>query len=148
MKIYIGSDHAAFEAKEQLRIHLSERYQTIDCGANSTDSCHYPEYAKRVATQVQADTENSVGILLCGSGIGVSMVANRFKDVRAALCRTKEDAQLSRQHNNSNVICFGARVNTIDEIIDMVEAWLDTSFEGGRHEERVSMFNGLGQSEN
>ncbi|MCB9061987.1 MAG: ribose 5-phosphate isomerase B [Halobacteriovoraceae bacterium] len=146
MKIYIGCDHAAFEAKEQLKIYLSENIQVVDLGTNSTKSCHYPEFAKKVATSV-ANSENDLGILLCGSGIGVSMVANRFKNVRAALCRTKEDAALSRQHNDANILCLGARTNTVDELIAITDSWLTSKFEGGRHQMRIEMFNGLGESE-
>ena len=147
MKIYIGCDHAAFEAKEQLKIHLAEHIQVVDVGTNSTESCHYPEYATKVANEVATSSED-LGILICGSGIGVSMVANRYKNVRAALCRSVEDAKLSRQHNNANVLCLGARSNTIDELVEITDRWLEAQFEGGRHQIRIDMFNGLGEGEN
>ncbi len=142
MNIYIGSDHAAFDEKAALIKHLS-KLTTKDLGTDSKESCNYPDFAKAVSKAVQADKEG-LGILLCGSGIGVSMVANRYKNVRAARCLSVEDAKLSRQHNNSNVLCLAARMNSFEEIKLIVETWLDTKFEGGRHLTRVDLFNELG----
>lgn len=142
-KIVIGSDHAAFKAKEFLKGHLKDRFEIIDVGTDSEDSCHYPVFAKKACEEV---IKNGVrGILLCGSGIGVSMVANRFSGIRAALCRAVIDAQLSRQHNNANVLCLGARLTKEDDMLGIVDVFLGTSFEGGRHVDRVAMFENLGE---
>jgi ribose 5-phosphate isomerase B len=142
-KIFIACDHAAFEAKEVLRQHLLKAHEVIDLGTHSAERCDYPDYAVAVARKVQAG--EGIGILLCGSGIGVSLVANRFAGVRAALCRTPYEAELSRQHNNANILCLGARINNSDEIKAIAEAWLIASFEGGRHAERIAMFDSLGE---
>lgn len=145
MKLFIATDHGALEQKNQLVSFLIEElgYQVEDLGTHSNESCHYPEYAISLAEKVIK--ENGRGILLCGSGIGVSVVANKFKGITAALCRSVSDAKLSRQHNNSNVICFGGRASSIENIKEMTQAWLDTDFEGGRHEIRTDMFKNLGE---
>lgn len=144
MKIFIGSDHAGFNLKsaifEKLKV---EGHEVLDLGTDSTDSCHYPEFAITVAKEVSRG--NGVGILVCGSGIGVSMVANRFQNIRAALCRTTTEAELSRQHNNSNIICLGERLTQEAFAFDIVDTWLNTEFEGGRHQGRVDLFNSLGE---
>ena len=144
-EIFLASDHAAYHEKEALKsfISLLGTYEVKDLGPLSDERCNYSDYAIKVARSVQ--DKKALGILLCGSGIGVSMVANRFKDVRAALCRSEEDAKLSRQHNDANIICFGARVSSIDQIKSMLEVWLNTEFEAGRHSERIEIFNLLGQ---
>lgn len=142
--LFVGSDHAAFEEKQLLVTWLTELgYRVVDCGTKSAESVDYPTYAQAVAKEVAH--ERGEGILLCGSGIGVSMVANRFQNVRAALCRTPHDAVLSRQHNNSNILCLGARVHDFSELQEITRAWLEASFEGGRHERRVALFNSLGE---
>jgi ribose 5-phosphate isomerase B len=149
MKIYIASDHGAYEAKSGLVEFLKQEYSedsVIDLGTDSTESCNYPEYAIALARSVVSN--NAIGVLLCGSGIGVSVVANKFKGITAALCRSEEDAKLSRQHNNANVICFGGRVTPIDEMKKMLKIWLSTEFEGGRHETRTKMFENLGSDIN
>ena len=143
MKVFIGCDHAAFEEKEAVKKYLSEKYEVIDCGTNSGDRCDYPDFAMAVAKEVQAG--NGQGILLCGSGIGVSMTANRFAGVRAALCRTEQDATLSKEHNNSNTICVGARISSLDEIKKILDAWFSATFEEGRHAGRIEKFNMLGE---
>ncbi|MGB0453328.1 MAG: ribose 5-phosphate isomerase B [Bacteriovoracaceae bacterium] len=149
MKVYIGSDHAGFKLKSLLLQKFEEGvfgdYTVENLGTNSDESCHYPEFAKVVAEKVQGD-KDSLGILVCGSGIGVSMVANRFKSVRAALCRSSKDAEMSRLHNNSNVICLGERFHEdFNEAVEIVKTWLSTSFEGGRHQGRVDLFDSLGE---
>lgn len=144
MKIFLGCDHAAFTEKEELKNFLeSSEIAVEDCGTYSSERCNYPDFARAVSERVARD--EGLGILICGSGIGVSMVANRFQNVRAALCRTKQDAELSRQHNNANVICLGARVTSLDDIKDITMTWLNTDFEGGRHSERIELFNLLGE---
>ncbi len=146
MKIAIGSDHAAFDMKEMVKHFLqSQKIEVQDCGTYSSERADYPDYAIKVSKAV-VSKEAELGILLCGSGIGVSIVANRFKGVRAALCRTECDAEMSKKHNDANVLCIGARVNTEDEIKKIVSAWLANSFEGGRHADRLKIFEDLGEN--
>jgi len=143
-KIVIASDHAAFESKDVLYKYLLSRgYDVLNLGTDSKDSCHYPTYAISLAREVQ---KGATGILLCGSGIGVSMVANKFRHVRAALCRSLDDAKMSRLHNDANVICLGGRVTDVDQMMKMVELFLATPFEGGRHSSRLDLFNNLGEA--
>lgn len=142
-KIAIGSDHAAYEMKETVkRLLLSEHFDVIDVGTHSPERADYPDYAKKVSHEVVS--QNIQGILLCGSGIGVSMVANRFKGIRAALCRSPQDAEMARRHNDANVLCIGARFNTEEEIKNIISAWFENTFEGGRHADRIKKFNDLG----
>ena len=149
MKLFIGSDHAAFEEKETLKVYLKELFkdesvEIIDKGTFSSERCDYPDFAAAVAKAVSK--ENEKGILVCGSGIGVSMTANRYQGARAALCRTPNDAVLSRQHNNANILCLGARTNSIDELKEITSSWFDANFEEGRHTGRIEKFNNLGES--
>ncbi len=143
MKIFIASDHAAFTEKNDLIEYLKGKHEVIDLGTNSKESTHYPEWTLKLVKKVLE--EKTFGILLCGSGIGVSMVANRFKGIRAALCRDEEDAKMSRLHNNANVLCLGGRRNSMDEIKKMTDVFLSTEFEGGRHQTRIDQFDDLGQ---
>jgi len=143
-KIAIGSDHAAFEMKEKVILLLqSLNIEVIDCGTYSLERADYPDYAKKVSHEVLH--KHIQGILLCGSGIGVSIVANRFKGVRAALCRSPYDAEMARKHNDANVLCLGARVSSVSEIKAIIESWLLHSFEGGRHSDRLKLFENLGE---
>lgn len=143
-KIYLGSDHAAFEAKQSLIEWLNTLdYEVIDLGTKTPERCNYPDYARLVSREIQNDS-HAVGIILCGSGVGVSMVANRFQNVRAAVCHDAQQATLSRQHNNANVLCLGARVTDEDAHRTITQAWLEAQFEGGRHAERVALFDDLG----
>ena len=145
MKIAIGSDHAAYEMKEMVKnLLLSQNIEVIDCGTYSPERADYPDYAIKVSKEVTAN--DIQGILLCGSGIGVSIVANRFKGVRAALCRSPFDAEMAKKHNNANILCLGARVNTEDEIKKIIEAWFANTFEGGRHADRLKIFENLGST--
>ena len=137
MKIFIATDHAAFEAKEALKAALA-LHNLVDLGTYSAESVHYPEYAQKLAREVLAHP-GSRGILLCGSGIGVSIAANRFKGIRAALCRDVDDAEMCRRHNDANVICLAGRKTPVKDLIPMVEKFLSTAFEGGRHQTRVEM---------
>lgn len=137
-KIYLACDHAAYEGKEFVKSLLND-YEVVDLGTNSTDSVHYPDYGKKIA---QAVLESKAkGIALCGSGIGISIQVNRFKGIRGALCRNTEDAKMSRLHNDSNILCLGARFNSNEEIKEIVDMWLTTEFEGGRHQTRVDMLD-------
>lgn len=145
MKLYMGSDHAAFEEKEALKSYLVELgHEVVDHGPENAERCDYPDYASKVAKSVANDSD-SRGVLLCGSGIGVSMVANRYKYIRAALVRSGEDAILSRAHNDANVVCLGARITPIEDIKSITKVWLDSPFEGGRHSGRIAKFNELGE---
>lgn len=136
-KIAIGSDHAGFELKQAVGKYLEGAgYQVEDFGTNSKDSCDYPDYARKVAQAVSRG-EVGRGIICCGSGIGVSIVANKVRRIRAALVHDKEQSTLCRQHNNANVLCLAGRSTKVESLPDIVGAFLDTEFEGGRHERRV-----------
>ncbi|MBC7712793.1 MAG: ribose 5-phosphate isomerase B [Rhizobacter sp.] len=144
MKIAIGSDHAAYEMKEIVKnLLLSKNLEVIDCGTYSADRADYPEYAIKVSNEVLQ--QNITGILLCGSGIGVSIVANRFKGIRAALCRSANDAEMARKHNDANILCLGARVSSEADVKKIIDAWFANSFEGGRHADRLKIFENLGE---
>ena len=139
-RIFIGADSAGFTLKEKLIPHLAGLgYEVIDCGTDSTESCHYPDFAAAVCKNVQKDLDGSFGILVCGTGIGMSMCANKYKGIRAALCSDTYSARMTRAHNDANVICMGARV--IGECLaeDILDAFLSAEFEGGRHKTRVDM---------
>jgi len=139
--IAIGSDHAGYEMKEALINWLVEQeIPVIDFGPDSTESVDYPDYAHAVTASV-LDEESVIGILICGTGNGICMTANKWRDIRAALCWNSEIAGLSRQHNNANVLCLPARFISIEESIRIMEVFLDTEFEGGRHEKRVDKIN-------
>ncbi|MCW5822297.1 MAG: ribose 5-phosphate isomerase B [Cyanobacteria bacterium TGS_CYA1] len=136
-KIALGSDHAGFKTKEMIKSVLDQMsipYE--DMGTNSTESCDYPDYAHAVGNAV-ANNQDQLGILACGSGIGVCIAANKVKGVRAALVFNEEMAKLSKQHNNANVLCLGERTTDAKTIPGIVKAWLATEFEGGRHQKRV-----------
>ena len=143
MKIILASDHAAFNEKQALLSYLQEQNHEIrDVGTHSADSTHYPEWAKKLVEEVRA--QKVPGILLCGSGIGVSMVANRFAGIRAALCRDEDDAKMSRLHNNANVLCLSGRKTPIEQLKKITATFLSTEFEGGRHQTRIDQFDKLG----
>lgn len=137
-KIFIGADSAGFGLKEQIKEHLlSLGYDVFDCGCDSEASCHYPEFAGRVCRSVLG--EDSFGILVCGTGIGMSMCANKFNGIRAAVCSDTYSAKMTRCHNDANVLCIGARVVGSCLAIDIVDAFLSAEYEGGRHAIRVDM---------
>ncbi|NTW48437.1 MAG: ribose 5-phosphate isomerase B [Chlorobiales bacterium] len=137
MKIAIGSDHAGFEMKSKVQDWLKAHgYESVDMGAHSTESVDYPDFARKVAQAVAAG-ECEQGILLCGSGVGVSITANKIKGIRAALAFNPEIASLARQHNDANVICLPARFLTDEIMAACLESWFKAAFEGGRHERRV-----------
>ncbi len=139
LRIAIGSDHGGYEYKEQIVSHLKEKgYECVDVGTYSTDSCDYPVIARAVTTKITTG-EADRGILVCGTGIGMSIVANKVKGIRAALCGDTFSARASRAHNNSNVLCLGERVIGINLAMDIVDIWLESKFEGGRHQRRVDM---------
>ncbi len=135
MKIAIASDHAGFRLKELLKKHFGE-HQFTDAGTHNEDSCDYPDYAEK-AGKLVASGEADAGIVICGTGIGISIAANKVKGVRAALCFNEFMAEMSRRHNNANVLALGARVIGDDLAVRIAEVWLKTGFDGGRHERRV-----------
>ncbi len=138
--IYIGADSAGYPLKDEVISHLSENgYEVVDCGTDSTASCHYPEFANAVCEGVRADLDDRFGILICGTGIGMSMCANKHKGIRAALCSDTYSAKMTRRHNDANVLCMGARVIGSCLALDIVDAFLGNDFEGGRHALRVGM---------
>jgi ribose 5-phosphate isomerase B len=145
MKLFIASDHAAFHEKQNLVEYLKSKneYQVIDLGTNSLESTHYPEWAIKLVDMVRR--EDVPGILLCGSGIGVCMTANRFKGIRAALCRDEDDAKMARLHNDANVLCLSGRKTPLELIKRITDVFLASSFEGGRHQIRIDQFNYLGE---
>ena len=147
-KIYIGADSAGYTLKEEIKSYVASKgYEVIDCGTDSTASCHYPEFASNVCKNVQADLDGSFGILVCGTGVGMSMCANKYDGIRAALCGDTYSAKMTRQHNDANVLCMGARVIGSCLAIDIVDSFLDNSFEGGRHAIRVGMIADIEKSQ-
>ena len=138
--IYIGADSAGYTLKEEVKAHLGELgYETVDCGCDSTASCHYPEFASKVSKSVQANLDGAFGILICGTGIGMSMCANKHNGIRAAVCGDTYSAKMTRCHNDANVLCIGARVTGSCLALDIVDAFLGAEYEGGRHAIRVGM---------
>jgi ribose 5-phosphate isomerase B len=141
MKIAIGADHGGFQMKEMVKEFVcSLGHEVIDAGCFSMDSVDYPGFAKTVSEMVQNGVCN-VGILICGTGIGMSLVANRFSAVRAALCHDEYTARLSREHNDANILCLGARVIGDGVAQGIVKTWLETDFAGGRHQTRIKQFS-------
>ena len=137
MRIAIGSDHAAFEAKAEVVDYLkSLGHEVVDEGTHSLDSVDYPDYAAAVSVAVQKGLVDR-GILICGTGIGMSIAANRFSGIRAALCYTEALASLSRLHNDANVLCMGARTQSVDAMKSIIPIWLTTVWEGDRHANRL-----------
>ena len=146
-KITIGCDHAAFELKQKVIAHLQERgIEVIDVGTDSTQSCDYPKFAHALCKNVQ-DGVTELGILICGTGIGMSMAANKHRGIRAAACSDTFSARLTRAHNDANVLCFGERVVGMGLAFDLVDAFIDTDFEGGKHQRRVDMITEIEQNE-
>lgn len=142
--VVLGSDHAAFRLKERIKSFLTENgIEVEDMGPEDESSVDYPDYAIRVASYISAG-KFTRGILLCGTGIGMSIVANRFSKVRAALCNDLFSAIMSRRHNDSNVLVMGGRVIGDVLAIEILKAWLETPFEGGRHQARLDKFNETG----
>lgn len=140
MEIIIGSDHAGFELKERCKAHVEglEGFNVKDIGVFNTESADYPNVAHKLAGAV-SDGQYSKGILICGSGIGMSIVANRYKGVRAALCHNLYLARMARMHNNANILVMGERVIGWGLALEMVDAFLNTDFDGGRHQVRLDM---------
>ncbi len=139
MKIGIGNDHSAVEMKKEVTEYLEKKgFEVINYGTDKKESCNYPEYAERVGRDVAAGKVD-LGILICGTGVGMSLAANKVKGVRAVVCSEPYSARLSRQHNNANVLTFGARVIGTEMAKMIIDEWLGAEFMGGRHQTRVDM---------
>ena len=138
-KIVIGCDHGGLELKNDIIKHLENRgVEVTDIGTYTSESCNYPDYARALCEKIQ-NGEFELGILVCGTGIGMSMAANKHNGIRAACCSDTFSARMTRMHNNANVLCLGGRVVGAGLAIDMVDLFVDTEFEGGRHQARVDM---------
>ena len=139
MKIALGSDHAGYLLKGAVKTHLEQKQiEFTDFGTFKMDSVDYPEFSYKVS-QAVASGDSDLGILICGTGIGMSITANKIKGIRAAVVHSLETAKLSRLHNNANVLCLGGRVLDEETACKIVDTWLTTSFEGGRHEKRINL---------
>ena len=138
--IYIGCDAAAYRLKEEIKEYLGNQgFEIFDMGCDSEESCHYPIFAEKVCLEVTKDPENTFGILICGTGIGMSMCANKHRGIRAALCGDTFSAEMTRKHNNANVLCMGARVIGSELAKRIADEFLRHDFEGGRHQVRIDM---------
>jgi ribose 5-phosphate isomerase B len=136
-KIWIASDHAGFSLKEKIKKHLiKKKISLIDLGPNDQKSVDYPDYAKKVSNRIKLK-KNEVGILVCGSGTGMAISANKIKGIRAAVCYNKSSTSLSRQHNNANIIAIGSRLTKTKIALNLISVFMSTKFEGGRHLRRV-----------
>ena len=143
MKIAIGSDHAAYELKEAIKEKMiGEGHEIIDMGCDSTESVDYPKYGHAVGRAV-ASGEAERGIAVCGSGIGISIACNKVPGIRAALCTSVEMAEMCRRHNNANVVCMGARMISQELAFDIIDKWMTTDFEGGKHLRRINEIEDL-----
>ena len=139
--IAIGCDHAGFDLKNAVINFLkTKQIQFEDFGTSSEESVDYPDYAIKVARSITSGN-HSLGILICGTGLGMSIVANKFRKIRAALCTTPYLAEYSRRHNDANILCLGGRILSVDEAKNIIEVWLRTPFEGGRHASRIQKIN-------
>lgn len=136
MKIVIASDHAGYETKQKIIETFKNKFEIVDFGPNNDERTDYPDYADKVAQHV-ARGSGDIGILVCGSGQGMAMRANKYPQIRAALCWSEESAQLSRAHNDANILCLGGRLLQLELLYKIITAFLATSFEGGRHADRV-----------
>ena len=143
MKLAVGADHGGYHLKTFILKYLTEQgHECVDYGCDSPERCDYPVYGERVARAV-ASGECELGVLICGTGIGISLAANRVPGIRAAVCSEPYSAQLTREHNNANIICFGARVVGEGTAMTIVDAFLSAKFQGGRHAERVAMLDNI-----
>ena len=135
-KIYIASDHAGFKLKSSILSKFAKKKKLIDLGPNSSISVDYPDYAKKLSKKI-ASAKGNLGILICGSGMGMAITANKIKNVRAALCYSNKNTKLSRLHNNANIITLGERLISKNKAINLIKIFLRTKFEGGRHLRRI-----------
>jgi len=147
MKIALGADHAGYQLKDQIKQYLAQRgIELRDEGTSSPESVDYPDYARAVAHDV-SEQRADLGILVCGSGIGMAIAANKVDGIRAANVTSEYEAQMSREHNNANVLALGARILSAEEALRIVDAWLATPFAGGRHERRVEKIAAIEKEE-
>ncbi|MDY0328366.1 MAG: ribose 5-phosphate isomerase B [Arcobacteraceae bacterium] len=145
MKYYIASDHAGYKLKDFVITLLKNKgHEVVDLGPDSTDRVDYPDFAGEVCKSIIKDEYKSFGVLICGSGIGMSMSANKYDGIRAALCHNEYSASMARNHNDANVICLGERVSAEGMVESIINHWCEASFEGGRHAGRVEKINLLG----
>lgn len=141
MIIAMASDHGGFALKKMVKEHLTERgFKIVDLGTHSEESVDYPQYGKACGEAV-ASGKADLGVVVCGTGIGISIAANKVKGVRCGLCTSVEMAELTKKHNNANVLALGGRTTEPELALQIVDAWLDTEFEGGRHQRRVNMLD-------
>ena len=139
-KIYIASDHAGYLLKKKILENFSNNQKIIDLGPNSTNSVDYPDFAKKLSRKVASD-RGSFGVLVCGSGTGIAIAANKTKNIRAAMCFSAKNTQLSRLHNNANIITLGSRLINKNKAFKFIKIFINTKFEGGRHKRRVKKIN-------
>ena len=140
MKILIGNDHAGYSLKLSIIKNLKNKYEFFDKGSYSDESVDYPDYASIIAKEIQSE-KGDLGIIICGTGNGVCMTANKFKGIRAVICWNEEIAKLAKQHNNANIICIPSRFIKVEEAIKIIESFILEKFEGGRHERRIKKIN-------
>ena len=139
MKIAIGCDHAGYNLKEKVKEYLIDKqsFEILDIGTYSSDSVDYPSFGHKVGIEV-AEKKVDSGIVICGSGIGISIAANKINGVRAALCTSEDHAEMSRKHNDANILALGSRMTNYEDIIMIINVWFNTTFEGGRHLDRIN----------
>lgn len=143
MKIVIGNDHAAVALKQEMAAYLTELgHEVINIGTDTLDSCNYPEYGEKAGRMVAAG-EADCGVLICGTGVGISIAANKVKGVRAAVCSESVTARLVKEHNNANIIAFGARIVGSETAKAILDAYLNAEFQGGRHQKRIDMIHAI-----
>lgn len=143
MKIGLGADHAGFALKEEIKAYLQQKgLEVVDCGTDSEESVDYPDFGAKVARAI-CDGICEKGILVCGTGIGISIAANKLPGIRAAVCHDLFTAQASREHNDANILAMGARVLEPSLALQMVDVWLETPFSGGRHQRRIDKISAL-----
>lgn len=143
MKIAMACDHGGFELKEEIKTYLEKQgIQVLDLGTHTTDSVDYPEYGKACGEAVVSGRADR-GIVCCGTGIGISIAANKVKGVRCALCTSVQMAEMTRKHNDANILAMGGRITDTETAKNITQAWLETEFEGGRHQRRVDMLNNM-----
>lgn len=141
MKIAVASDHAGFEMKEFIIQYLKNKnFEVIDLGTNSPDSVNYPDYADKMAAHILSKKAD-LGVLVCGTGVGISIRANRHKGIRAAVLYSDEVAEMAKKHNNANVMVFGGRTMAKEDVLHRIDVFLNTDFEGGRHQMRIDMMD-------
>lgn len=143
MRIGIGNDHAGYDYKLIVKKHLEELGHTVvDYGTDSSERCDYPVYGYKVAKGI-VDKQVDCGVLICGTGVGISLAANKVEGIRACVCSETTTAEFSKRHNNTNIIAFGARIVSVEKGIEIVDAWLNAPFEAGRHQQRVDLLTQL-----